>query len=251
MINLIRTRIIQGKQYIADIRKAEVKSHFRGFPLIHNNCTDCGQCRTSCPSCAIEVSPVRIDMGKCTFCGECQRICPDNVIEFTTKHKISAERRDNLLISSETSYNEFEKTAIEAKYIIHKIFGNSLKLRSVSAGGCNACEMELNACSNVNFDMGRFGIEIVASPKHSDGIIITGPITDNMAPALYDSYYCTTPHRIVIAMGACAISGGIFSESPELDRKFLNEIKPDLYIPGCPVHPLTFINGILDFLGRK
>lgn len=104
-------------------------------------------------------------MGKCTFCGECQRICPDNVIEFTTKHKISAERRDNLLISSETSYNEFEKTAIEAKYIIHKIFGNSLKLRSVSAGGCNACEMELNACSNVNFDMGRFGIEIVASPK--------------------------------------------------------------------------------------
>jgi len=135
--------------------------------------------------------------------------------------------------------------------MIHGLFGRSLKLRSVSAGGCNACEMELGACSNVNFDMGRFGIEVVASPKHADGIIITGPISANMADALHDAYLCTTPQRVVILMGTCALSGGVFSTSSELDRKFLDEIKPDLYMPGCPVHPLTFINGILDFLGKK
>jgi len=111
--------------------------------------------------------------------------------------------------------------------------------------------MELSACSNVNFDMGRFGIEMVASPKHADGIVITGPITENMTSALHDAYYCTSPDRIVIAMGACAMSGGVFSESTGLNRDFLSKVKPDLYIPGCPVHPLTFINGVLAFLGRK
>jgi len=251
MINLIRTRIIQGKQYITDIRNAEVKSPYRGFPFIKSSCSGCSICLDSCPAGAIEISPVKIDLGKCTFCGECERLCPDYGIEFSVLHKISADRRDKLEITIDKGYQKFKNTSIESRKEIKKIFGRSLKLRSVSAGGCNACEMELNACSNVNFDMGRFGIEIVASPKHADGIIITGPITENMAQALYDSYLCTTPDRLVIAMGACAISGGIFSESSELNRNFLKEITPDLYIPGCPVHPLTFINGLLDFLGRK
>lgn len=251
MINLIRTRIIQGKQYITDVRKAEVKPNFRGYPFIKNNCGSCRLCEESCPSGAITISPVRIDLGKCTFCGECERLCPDHGIEFSVLHKISADSREKLVITMDKSYQEFSKTAIESRKAIHKLFGRSLKLRSVSAGGCNACEMELNACSNVNFDMGRFGIEIVASPKHADGIIITGPITENMAKALYDSYLCTSPERIIIAAGACAISGGIFEGGPELNRDFLEEFKPDLYIPGCPVHPLTFINGVLDFLGRR
>lgn len=251
MINLIRTRIIQGKQYITDVRKAEVKPNFRGYPFIKNNCGSCKLCEEACPSGAIEISPVRIDLGKCTFCGECERLCPDHGIEFSVLHKMSADSREKLVITMDKSYQEFSKTAIESRNTIHKLFGRSLKLRSVSAGGCNACEMELNACSNVNFDMGRFGIEIVASPKHADGIIITGPITENMSKALYDSYLCTSPERIIISAGACAISGGIFEGGPELNRDFLEEFKPDLYIPGCPVHPLTFINGVLDFLGRR
>ncbi len=249
MINLIRTRIIQRKQYISNIRNAEVKAPFRGFPKVANNCSKCGLCRDSCPSGAIEISPVRIDLGRCTFCGECQRLCSDNCIEFSTLHKISSDNREKLIISADYDYSGFSKTAIDARKSIHKLFGRSLKLRSVSAGGCSACEMELAACSNVNFDMGRFGIEIVASPKHADGIIITGPITGNMSMALHDAYYCTTPERIVISMGACAISGGVFDGSSELSRDFVEKIKPDLYIPGCPVHPLTFINGVLDFLG--
>jgi len=149
-----------------------------------------------------------------------------------------------------TNAQSYEKTAIQARKDIKKLFGRSLKLRSVSAGGCNGCEMELNACSNVNFDMGRFGIDVVASPRHADGIIITGPITENMVYALNDSYLAVPHPKIIIVVGSCAISGGKFAGSPAINREFLKNHKIDLYIPGCPVHPLTVINGILNFIGR-
>jgi Ni,Fe-hydrogenase III small subunit len=125
------------------------------------------------------------------------------------------------------------------------MFGRSLKLRQVSAAGCNGCELELNASGNVNFDMGRFGIEFVASPRHADGIVITGPVSKNMGKALQDTYNSISDPKIVIAFGACAISGGQFAEAPELDRSFFDTIKVDLYIPGSPPHPLTFINAVL------
>ena len=145
-----------------------------------------------------------------------------------------------------TPYNTYTDTSKEIK----KIFGKSLKLRQVSAGGCNGCEMELNACSNCNFDMGRFGIDFVASPRHADGLVITGPISENMAYALEDCYKSTPDPKIVILAGACAISGGIFQDSTKINREFLEKYPIDLYIPGCPVHPLTFINGVLDFITK-
>ena len=145
---------------------------------------------------------------------------------------------------------EYEKIAIQSRKEIHQIFSRSLKLRQVSAGGCNGCEMELNACSNVNFDMGRFGIDFVASPRHADGLVITGPITSNMAYALEDCYKSTPNPKILILCGACAISGGIFQNSEAINREFLEKYPIDLYIPGCPVHPLTFINGVLSFIKK-
>ena len=129
------------------------------------------------------------------------------------------------------------------------ISGGSLKLRQVSAGGDNSCELELNACSNVNFDMGRFGIEFVASPRHADGIVITGPITANMAAALQTCYDAMPEPKLIILAGVDAISGGIFAGSPALDRRFLDKNNVDLYVPGNPMHPLTFINGVLDLIG--
>ena len=131
------------------------------------------------------------------------------------------------------------------------MFGRSLKLRSVSAGGCNGCELELNATGNVNFDLGRYGIDIAASPRHADGIIISGPISRNMAAALQATYDAVPDPKIVVLLGSCAISGGVFADSDELDRSFLEENKIDLYIPGCPPHPLTIANAILDFIGRS
>ena len=126
-----------------------------------------------------------------------------------------------------------------------------MKLRQVSAAGDNSAELELNAAGNVNFDIGRFGIEFVASPRHADGIVITGPISENMAAPLQICYDAIPDPKIIILCGVDAISGGIFSDSPALNRKFLDKYKIDLYIPGNPPHPLTFINGVLDLIKKK
>jgi len=248
MFDTLKSRIYQGNQAIPDIKKAEINEKFRGLPLINRQkCSNCSNCITICPTNAIS-QDILIDMGKCTFCGDCERECPNNVIEFTNFHKISSTSRECLIVNSETNLNDYELNAIKSSEQIKKIFGKSLKLRQVSAGGCNGCEMELNACSNVNFDMGRFGIDIVASPRHADGLIITGPITENMSKALEDAYLCTPDPKIIILAGTCAISGGVFQDSDAINREFLDKYKVDLYIPGCPVHPLTVINGILQFI---
>jgi len=249
MLDTLKSRIYQGKQYIKDIRNANINENFRGLPkLCNGTCNQCNKCVEVCPTDAISLNPLKIDMGKCTFCGECSFICESKSIQFTNSYKLASTSREQLIITEETLKENYEKTAIEVRKEIVQIFGHSLKLRQVSAGGCNGCEMELNACSNVNFDMGRFGIDFVASPKHADGIVITGPITQNMAYALEQCYQSVPNPKIVILTGACAISGGIFQNSDTLDREFLDKHKIDLYIPGCPTHPLTFINGILDFI---
>ena len=245
MLDTLKSRIFQGKQFIKDIKNAQIKPEFRGFPIISD-----GECDPSvCPTGALKTNPISIDMGKCTFCGACERVYEN--IKLSNGYKLTSTDRDKLIITPETSYEEFEKSAITIKKEIVKTFGHSLKLRQVSAGGCNGCEMELNACSNVNFDMGRFGIDFVASPRHADGIVITGPISDNMAFALENCYNSVPNPKLVILCGACAISGGVFQNSPNINREFLDKYSIDLYIPGCPVHPLTFINGVLTYISGK
>ena len=132
---------------------------------------------------------------------------------------------------------------------VRRLFRRALKLREVSAGGDNSCEMELAATGNVNFDFGRYGIEFVASPRHADGIVITGPVTENMAAALEICHDAVPSPKIIILAGTDAISGGIFEGSPALNRSFISDHHIDLYVPGNPAHPLTFINGVMDLLG--
>ena len=134
---------------------------------------------------------------------------------------------------------------------IHRVLGRSLKLRQVSAGGDSSCEMELNAANNVQFDMSRFGIEFVASPRHADGIVITGPITENMAEPLQICYDAVPDPKILVLVGTDAISGGILGNSEAVDRSFLDKYPVDLYIPGNPAHPLTIINGLLDLTRKR
>ena len=242
MFDTLKSRIFQGNQFIKDIKNAPMREQFRGFPVVKEglNCDE-----SVCPTGALKSNS--IDMGKCTFCGACQ----NQGVEFTNGYKLTSTCREKLIVTPQSNYEDYVKSAVEVKKEIVKMFGHSLKLRQVSAGGCNGCEMELNACSNVNFDMGRFGIDFVASPRYADGIVITGPITKNMAYALEDCYKAVPNPKLVILCGACAISGGVFQNSTELNREFLDKYPIDLYIPGCPVHPLTFINGVLSYISQK
>ena len=248
MNNAIKTRILQGDPIIHDVKNASLPKLFRGLPAIEDKaCLDgCKKCSEVCPTNAIKLNPVSIDLGLCVFCPLCEETCPEKIIHFTSNYHTAVDSREKLIVTKETKSISPEKASEK----IRKYFGRSLKLRQISAGGCNGCELELNALSNVNFDMGRYGIEFVASPRHADGIVITGPVTQNMAKATKICYEAVPNPKIIIVFGACAISGGIFQNSKEIQRKFLEENKIDLFIPGCPPHPLTFINGLLDWLDK-
>jgi Ni,Fe-hydrogenase III small subunit len=249
MLRTLQIMYHQGKQYIPDLRKANVPGIFKGRPEISLEKVDNTALVECCPTGAIKSYPVSIDLGKCTFCNECVRLFPGK-IRFTKDYRLATNERDRLIIKEGINVPLTLNPEIIRKEI-HKLFGGSLKLRQVSAAGDNSCELELNACGNVNFDMGRYGIEFVASPRHADGIVITGPISKNMAGPLQMTYDATPSPKMIILVGTDAISGGIFEGSPALDRSFIEENHIDLYVPGNPVHPLTFINGVLDLLGKK
>ena len=249
MLNNLKILFHQGKQYIPDVTKAKVPGIFRGRPIITFEQVDEEKLVNLCPTGAITGSPIAIDLGKCTFCGECSFAFPEK-IQFTTDYKIATNDRNALVIQQGQDVPiELDPALIRNE--IQDLFSDSLKLRQVSAGGDNSCELELNACSNVNFDMGRFGIEFVASPRHADGIVITGPITENMAESLQICYDAMPDPKIIILAGVDAISGGIFADSPALNREFLDKYKIDLFIPGNPTHPLTIINGLLDLIKKR
>ncbi|MCL6524853.1 MAG: hypothetical protein K6T34_09350 [Thermoflavifilum sp.] len=249
MFENIKILFHQGKQYIPDLTTAKVPGIFRGRPIIHNDVQVDEQLLVDlCPTGAIQKNPLSIDLGKCVFCGECAFAAPEK-IKFTTDFKISSNERERLIVR-EGDDRPIQLNPQLIRKEISRCFSGSLKLRQVSAGGDNSCELELNACGNVNFDMGRFGIEFVASPRHADGIVITGPISENMAEPLQICYDAIPEPKIIILAGTDAISGGIFADSPALNRNFLNKYKIDLFVPGNPIHPLTFIHGILELIGR-
>jgi len=248
MIDSIKILFHQGRQSIPDIIHAQMPGIFRGRPIISNQEVNDKELAELCPTGAIGINPISIDMGKCTFCAECAHEYPHK-IKFTSDYRLAANEREKLVIAQ----GKDEPIKLNPALIrneIHKVFRGSLKLREVSAGGDNSCEMELNACNNVNFDMGRFGIEFVASPRHADGIVITGPISENMAKPLRICYEAIPNPKIIVLAGTDAISAGIFEGSHAIDRGFIRDFKIDLFIPGNPIHPLTFINGILELIRK-
>jgi Ni,Fe-hydrogenase III small subunit len=249
MIKEAKILASHGRQYIKDLRSQKVSEIFRGRPIIAADisASEIKEVASICPVSAIHSSTGAIDMGKCLFCNECAFILPDK-IKFTNDYRIAVNKAEDLLIQTGIDAPvRLDEHRIRKE--IRRMFKGALKLRQVSAAGDNSCEMELAACGNVNFDMGRFGIEFVASPRHADGVVITGPISDNMSEALQICYDAIPTPKLIILAGTDAISGGIFSESKALNREFLEKHPVDLYVPGNPIHPLTFINGILDLLG--
>jgi Ni,Fe-hydrogenase III small subunit len=194
---------------------------------------------------AISLAPLRVDTGACLFCPGCVEACPEGAIRFTGDHRLAASAREELVVERDDV-----RLARALGAEMRRVFGRSLKLRQISAGGCNACEAELNVLGTLVFDLGRFGVQFVASPRHADGIVVTGPVTANMRRALLETWEAVPSPRLVIASGACAIAGGPFRGSAAASDGLPPELKPDLYIPGCPPHPYTTLDGLLRLLGR-
>jgi Ni,Fe-hydrogenase III small subunit/ferredoxin len=212
---------------------------------------DCDACVPVCPTEAITRSPgqrVSLDLGKCIFCAACIEACPSQAITQTNDHRLAVRRRDDLLLGEPGAEVVRLAAALDGK--IKKMFGRSLRLRQVSAGGCNACEADVNVLGTIGWDLGRFGIQFVASPRHADGLLVTGAVSRNMSLALKKTYDAVAEPKIVIAVGACAIAGGPFIGHPQILNGASSVVPVDLFIPGCPPHPLTILDGLLRYLDR-
>jgi Ni,Fe-hydrogenase III small subunit/formate hydrogenlyase subunit 6/NADH:ubiquinone oxidoreductase subunit I len=226
---------------------------FRGLPVLHQ--TRCGAgcraCADACPTGAIVATDrtLALDMGRCLFCSDCTEACPEGAVEFTNEYRLASAKRSDLVLSSPETEPHHDRTLALAEQL-RRLFGRSLKLRVVSAGGCNGCEADVNVLGTIAFDLGRFGIQYVASPRHADGLLITGPVTENMRLALKKTYDAVPEPKIVIAVGACAISGGPYIDHPEVHNGADSAVPVDLYVPGCPPHPYTILEGLLGLLGR-
>jgi Ni,Fe-hydrogenase III small subunit/ferredoxin len=251
MLKIIRERLRQGHRtgrFPAE--EPVLPERFRGLPrLVPALCPDgCGTCVLSCPFGALSRAgdALQLDLGLCLFCGDCAAACPHGAISFSRDYRLATRRRDDLLAGA---HGYRLATALDGE--MRRLFGRSLKLRQVSAGGCNACEADLNVLNTLVFDLARFGIQFVASPRHADGLLVTGPVTANMHHALLDSYAALPAPKLVIASGACAIGGGPLRGSPEVHDGIGDLLPVDLYIPGCPPHPYTALDGLLRLLGRR
>ena len=215
---------------------------FRGRPEIDDDISpeEFAQAQAACPvrqALFCDFEGAKLDMGRCIFCGRCAEVC--DKIRFTREYRLAVFNRADLVVkASDHDYVPPQQTNPQALALRH-----SLQLREVSAGGCAACELDANVLGTLAWDMGRFGIRFVASPRHADAIYLTGPVSKSMQLALDKTYAAAPEPKFLIAAGACAISGGLY-------RHGILPATPALFIPGCPPHPATTLEALCRFTGR-
>ncbi len=248
-----------------------------GFPLIDfKACTACDECVRVCPTAALQTdrpAPDRktlsLSYGACIQCRECVEACPERAIRPGREFEVAAYSRPQLTqrasfdVDGATGQVSFrgmaalagpslEESAANLKERVKGLLGRSLHVRQVDAGSCNGCELEIVATANPVFDLERFGIHFVASPRHADLLLVTGPVTRNMEIAVRRTYEATPEPRVVVAVGACGCSGGIFGEGTYASLGGVDRVLPvDVYIPGCPPRPHAILNGLLVAMGVR
>jgi len=248
-----------------------------GFPVIDfDRCTACDECVRSCPTGAIrtaapapETKTLSLSYAACIQCRECVGACPEQAVSISHDIEIATYTRQQLArtgvfdVDRETGLAELvrvemndgpslSESAARLRDRIHGSLGRSLHVRQVDAGSCNGCELEIAAMANPLYDMERFGIHLVASPRHADVLLVTGPVTRNMEVALRRTYQSAPDPRVVVAVGACGCSGGIFGEGTYAAIGGVDRVVPvDVYIPGCPPRPQAILNGLLVAMGVR
>jgi Ni,Fe-hydrogenase III small subunit/NAD-dependent dihydropyrimidine dehydrogenase PreA subunit len=261
---------------------AEPPDGFRGKPEIDfERCTACDTCAAACPTNALTVGTgadngkrgkgekvVSLNYGDCIFCGECEAACPDAIhltkefqlastskADLTTRARYTVDK-DGAFVFAEIQERttpddqSLDNIGKKVKEKVTQLFGRSLHIREVDAGSCNGCEVEITALNNPIYDVERFGVHFVASPRHADMLLVTGPVTRNMEIALKQTYEATPDPKLVVAVGACAIGGGIFGKSYASCGGVDTTVPVDVYIPGCPPRPEALLHGILLAIGK-
>jgi len=256
---------------------AKVSERFRGRPNFDfDKWKDARPAAEVCPTGAISLSDtgdsrkVTVDYGLCIFCGLCAEASTDQAVRITQEFELATSDRRNLVLTAEYTLNadrthrglskvdrqlvnaetDVESLGQKAREAIQKILGRSLAIREVDAGSCNGCELEIVALNNPVHDIERFGIQFVASPRHADMLLVTGPVTRNMELALLKTHQAMADPKVVVAVGACGISGGIFGENYASLGSVDKVLPVDVYIPGCPPRPQALLHGILLAVGR-
>lgn len=262
----ITKKLIQHGTVTVDYPKKNIKnSYITGVPEFdYNKCKRCKKCLSSCPTGAIvmvdkdgqkEKLPA-VNLDECIFCRFCEEACSNEAVSLSSKFELAQKSRDALRVSplfiqeEDVKGLDYELLGNQLKEKVNKMFGKSLHIREVDAGSCNGCDSEINALNGPYNDIERFGIHFVASPRHADMLLVTGCVTRNMEEALIKTYNAAPAPKLVVAVGACACSGGIFKNS-YAGRNGVDSVLPvDVYIPGCPPRPQALIYGILKAIGK-
>lgn len=227
-----------------------MSERFRGLPSFDpSRCPDkCSDCVSACPTKAIRRAAgaaLELDLGRCLFCADCTAAYTTVALAFGGDHRLVTRNREDLVLRGPPL-----ALAAALEQTTRRLFGRSLCLRQVSEGSFNAREADSDVLTTIGWDIGRFGIRFIASPRHADGLLVTGPVTRNMELALEKTWEAVASPKIVIAVGACAISGGLYAGSHETLDGAASTVTVDLFVPECPPHPLTILDGMLRLLGR-